>query len=138
MERIADRIKKARIAANLKKIEISRRVGVSAPTVSDWESGKIKSIEGENLMRLSRVLGVSPEWLLTGRDGGNLAPLEHPSPPDQASNDESPSSPQEIALLELFRGLTDKQKTEIVQTLEAQKQQNKIAWEELSKVMGKK
>lgn len=133
MERIADRIKKARIDANLKKIEIARRVGVSAPTVSDWESGKIKSIEGENLIRLAKCLRVTPDWLLTGKDGGVI-----PTLPDLASNEDPPLSHQEQAMVELFRNLTDKQKTDIVQTLEAQKQQNKIAWEELSKVMGKK
>ncbi|OQX08375.1 MAG: hypothetical protein BWK73_25580 [Thiothrix lacustris] len=133
MERITDRIKKARLDANLKKIEIARRVGVSAPTVSDWESGKIKSIEGENLIRLAKCLRVTPEWLLTGKETGGL-----PALPDQASNEEPALSHQEQAMVELFRNLTDDQKTEIVRTLEAQKQQNKMIWEQLSKVMGKK
>jgi transcriptional regulator with XRE-family HTH domain len=133
MERITDRIKKARLAANIKKAEIARRVGVSAPTVSDWESGKIKSIEGENLLRLAQTLGVTPNWLLTGKESGYPALL-----PDQSSNDEPALTLRQQALLNLFESLTDDQQDEYMRSLEAQKQQNKMIWEQLSKVMGKK
>ncbi len=60
------RITEAREAAGLSKTELAKAVGVSQPTVTDWENGSMKP-RGENLLRISRVLNVSPEWLATGR-----------------------------------------------------------------------
>ncbi|HAF43463.1 MAG TPA: hypothetical protein DCK83_00580 [Gallionellaceae bacterium] len=60
------RITIARTAANLSKTELAKLVGVSNPTVSDWESGDIKKLEAENLLKLCEVLHVSPRWLQFG------------------------------------------------------------------------
>lgn len=60
------RLKTRRIELGLKKVEIARRVGVSAPTVTDWESGNIRNIDGENLVNLANVLKVTAEWLMFG------------------------------------------------------------------------
>lgn len=60
------KITQAREARGIKKSELARMVGVSAPTVTDWESGEIKKIDGENLLKLSAALGVTADWLLNG------------------------------------------------------------------------
>jgi len=60
------RLQNIRIDRGLNKAELARRVGVSAPTVTDWESGKIQNIESNNLQKVARVLGVTVEFLLTG------------------------------------------------------------------------
>lgn len=130
---IGTRIRTARKEKGISQAVIARRIGISVAAVSNWETGK-NELSGDSLIAVAAILGVSPAWLQTGKGeqlGGTL-------PLYQASNEDPPLSHQEQAMVELFRGLTDKQKTDIVQTLEAQKQQNKIAWEELSKVMGKK
>jgi SOS-response transcriptional repressor LexA len=67
MKTLHERITYARTKAGLSKANIARAVGVSSPTVTDWESGKIKNIEGANLLKLASVLKVTPEWLQTGK-----------------------------------------------------------------------
>lgn len=64
---LGERICAAREGARLSKAELARRVGVSRATVGQWESGEIKRLEAENLLRLADVLRVDPTWLLTGR-----------------------------------------------------------------------
>jgi transcriptional regulator with XRE-family HTH domain len=60
------RLQEARINAGLTKSELAKQAKVSAPTVTDWESGEIKKIDGENLLRVCAVLAVSPQWLMFG------------------------------------------------------------------------
>lgn len=60
------RLTEAREAKNLKKSAFARLVGVSAPTVTDWENGETKMIEGANLIKVCSVLEITPDWLLQG------------------------------------------------------------------------
>jgi transcriptional regulator with XRE-family HTH domain len=46
---------------------LARGVKVSQPTVNDWLSGKSKTIRGPILVRVAAFLGVSAEWLATGK-----------------------------------------------------------------------
>jgi transcriptional regulator with XRE-family HTH domain len=66
------RLRQAREAKGLNKTEFSRQVGVSNPTVTDWEKsvedGGIKEIAGGNLTKVCRVLGIDPNWLLHGAE----------------------------------------------------------------------
>ncbi len=65
------RLRQAREAAGLNKTKFADMVGVSNPTVTDWEktvdAGGIQEIAGSRLMRVCDVLHVSAEWLLDGR-----------------------------------------------------------------------
>jgi phage repressor protein C with HTH and peptisase S24 domain len=86
------RLTQARTVKNLRKTELAKLVGVSPATVTMWESGKTKKIEGTNLVRVCDLLGISPAWLLGeedesddawfwqnyshGADGKELWPLE--------------------------------------------------------------
>lgn len=58
------RLSEARIAKDLKKNAFAKLIGVSPPTITQWESGTTKKIEGSNLMKVCSVLGITPEWLL--------------------------------------------------------------------------
>jgi phage repressor protein C with HTH and peptisase S24 domain len=58
------RITQARTAKNLKKTDLAKLVGVSPATVTMWESGQTKKIEGRNLVKVCEVLDISPIWLL--------------------------------------------------------------------------
>ena len=60
------RITIAREKQGINKSEFARRVGVSTATTADWESGTIKMIDGRNLVKVSAVLNVRPEWLMNG------------------------------------------------------------------------
>lgn len=69
MKTLAERLKYAMEVLPSKKIkgvELARAVGVKPPSVSDWLSGKSKTMEGENLLRASKHLNVNPVWLATG------------------------------------------------------------------------
>ncbi len=69
MKTLAERLRYAMEVIPLKKIkgvDLARAVGVKPPSVSDWLSGKSKTMEGENLLKASKFLGVNPHWLATG------------------------------------------------------------------------
>lgn len=61
-----ERLKLAREKRGLNKSQMSRLVGVSSATTTDWESGSIKMIDGEHLVKVASVLKVTPEWLIGG------------------------------------------------------------------------
>lgn len=50
----------------IKGVDLARAVGVKPPSVSDWLSGKSKTMEGENLLRVAKHLNVNPLWLANG------------------------------------------------------------------------
>lgn len=55
--------KKARLKTGMSQKEIAITLGVSGPTVSEWESGK-KTPSGKNLLLLSKLFDVSTDYLL--------------------------------------------------------------------------
>lgn len=62
-----ERLTLARKAAALSKTKLAILAGVSAPTVTDWESGEIAQISGENLLAVCDAVHVTPHWLLRGQ-----------------------------------------------------------------------
>ena len=52
--------------------EVSIRTGIPQSTISDWRSKKINP-GSEKIMVLSEVLGVSPQYLLSGSEGGKYS-----------------------------------------------------------------
>ncbi len=70
MKTLAERLKYAMETLPPKKIkgvELARVVGVKPPSVSDWLSGKSKTMEGENLLKTAKYLNINPVWLATGK-----------------------------------------------------------------------
>lgn len=67
MSTLAERLTIAIADAGLSKAELARRVGISAPSVNGWFSGKSKFLRGENLLAAARALSVSEDWLATGK-----------------------------------------------------------------------
>ena len=59
-------LRRAREKKGLSQKYIAASLGVSAPTVSEWESGR-KTPTVENLIRLSDLIGASVDYLL-GRE----------------------------------------------------------------------
>lgn len=72
---LAERITKAREAAGLSKSDLARECGVSPSSVSQWENGETKTLEGENLVRAAAALHVDALWLATGRGEQNPRPM---------------------------------------------------------------
>ena len=67
MSTLSERLEQAMKEANVSQSELATYVGIKQPSVNAWISGKTKKIEGMNLIRASECLGISPEWLATGR-----------------------------------------------------------------------
>lgn len=61
-------------APDVRQVDIASACGIREASVSDWFTGKTKTIAGMNLIRAARVLNVNPEWLGTGRGAMRLNP----------------------------------------------------------------
>lgn len=109
-----ERIKETRVALGWSQADLARRMFVTQPSVAAWESGR-KAPHTKNLMRLAMLLGVSFEWLTTGR--GDM----HPSTPLNAR--EIPTDewmlPEERRLLSSFSSLKPKQREALLGFLES-------------------
>lgn len=66
MESLGTRIRHAREKAKLSQAQLAERVGIKQPSVQAIETGKAAGTK--HLMKLSEVLGVTPEWLSYGKD----------------------------------------------------------------------
>lgn len=78
---LKDRLKAAMDGPpRVKQKDLAKAVGVSAPTVNDWLSGKSQSIRGQFLVRVAKELGVSADWLATGRGEMRSSRQTHTEP----------------------------------------------------------
>lgn len=96
MNTLADRLTIAIAEAGISKAELARRVGISAPSVNGWFTGKAKFLRGENLLAAAKALNVDQDWLASGKGSMNRSALRE-VPPDQYL---APTgiSPQETSL----------------------------------------
>ena len=62
---IAQRIREARLQKELDQATLSARIDVATRTVQRWEKGE-QVPDSNYLMRIAKVTGVTPHWLLTG------------------------------------------------------------------------
>lgn len=99
--------------ADFSPAAFAKKVGVSGATVSDWESGIIKQISGPNLVKVASVLGVTPEWIISGHGSPDGRPQ-----PQEAISDEQRS------LWALWSDLFDQQRTEYLDRLHKDVQKN--------------
>lgn len=80
------RIEEVIAEAEIKPIEIARRIGVSRATVSLWGSGQFKTIKTENIVALADLLGINFRWLQSGqgekRSDGNVKEWQKTVPMD--------------------------------------------------------
>jgi transcriptional regulator with XRE-family HTH domain len=70
---IGKRVKARREELGISQTVLAKRIGVSGPSLSQLESGKIK--RSRRLNKLAAVLKVSPEWLEGSVDGKPAAPV---------------------------------------------------------------
>lgn len=71
---IGHRIREARKLRGYNRQWLAEQIGVSQPSVSDWESGR-NDPTMDNLAMAARVLDVHIEWLATGRGARDYADL---------------------------------------------------------------
>lgn len=62
-ERVTERMQ----AMGLKNAALAKICDVRPPTSFNWASGKTKNIKGAPLLKAAAALGVTPEWLASGK-----------------------------------------------------------------------
>ena len=67
MNALADRIRAARRAAQMSQAELAVSLNVASSAVAQWESVNGTSPRIEKFPALASAMGVSVDWLLTGR-----------------------------------------------------------------------
>jgi len=95
------RIKAARLAVGLTQDGLAAAVGVSRSAVAQWETDRSGQV-GVNLARIASVLGVSPAYLLTGEGS--------------AEGSAGAETAQELALLRLYRSMTEADRAYMMRT----------------------
>lgn len=75
---IKDLLKARRLEKGLTLDEVAHMVGVSAPTISRWESGDIANMRRDKIAKLAQALDVSPAVIM----GWDMSPSASPSPND--------------------------------------------------------
>lgn len=76
---ISERIFSRRSALGLSKAALGKAIGITGVSVGKWESG-LNQPKGRYLNDLAAALGVSVDWLLTGKDGdGGVVSATQPS-----------------------------------------------------------
>ena len=66
MKTLAERVREAISAKGCSITELAIASGVKPPSVSDWLSGKTKTLKSATALRASRFLGVNVTWLAEG------------------------------------------------------------------------
>lgn len=87
MNTLADRLKAALAKKGMKQIQLATAVGLTRGAVSLWLNGTTKELTGENLVKAANALGVSPEWLGTGKGP------QSPTKSEEISLEENPDYP---------------------------------------------
>ncbi|MBD3825626.1 S24 family peptidase [Stenotrophomonas sp.] len=126
MSTLADRLTVAIAQAGITKAELARRVGISAPSVNGWFSGKAKFLRGENLLAAAKALQVDEGWLATGKgqpDRSNQ--VREPDGDYNVSTVLETETPPGYVRFDLFEGgagmgtgIVNQDYPEVVQTIE--------------------
>ena len=62
---VSERIIKVLKERNMTQAEFAKQVGIATSTISEWKKKKTNPTS-EKIMVICKVLGVTPEWLLSG------------------------------------------------------------------------
>lgn len=101
MAGVGERIKKRRQELEWTQDQLAQKAGISKSFLSDLENGK-RSVGAENLLDIARALGVSIDFLMTGKASKDQA-AEVPIPASLArfAAEERLSFRQTLTLLEM-------------------------------------
>lgn len=90
MSTLSERMALAMEHAGINQAVLAKRVGIAAPSVHSWLSGKAKFLRGANLLAAAKAMGVNETWLATGN--GTMLNAVRPSdePPSAQHSDPVP------------------------------------------------
>lgn len=78
---LSERLQLAMREAGVSQAELARACSVKPPSVNGWLSGKSKFLRGENLLAAAKALGVSQNWLATGKGPMHTRPGDENTEP---------------------------------------------------------
>ena len=112
---LAMRIRAARLRAGFSQADLAGKIGVTRTAIANWESAKSRTRpSSERLEAICHLVGVSWEWLATGRGTATFT-----SDSILAADVDLVEDPVELRLLELFRQSSIAQKESLIALLEA-------------------
>ena len=66
MGTLAERFKRARVAAGLSQADLARATGISTAGISLIETGQTRSLKAKSALAIEKATGFSSRWLETG------------------------------------------------------------------------
>ena len=123
---IGERLKIARNNRGLSQSALARKAGITPSAISQIEAGLTKKPSSENLLPLASALNIDPNWLITGK--GSPSPVPLTTSPNIAANEPAAIygglTPDERALLDKYRQMSEAQKTTAQTVVDALAQPN--------------
>ena len=86
MSTLQDRVTERMEVMGLTNAQLAKASGVRPPTSFNWANGKTKNIKGEPLLKAARALGVTPQWLATGKGAKFPSTGENMTMPEYDAN----------------------------------------------------
>lgn len=115
-----NKFKEARTKRGLGQKEVAYKLGVTQPTISDWESGR-KTPTLDNIKALAKLYGVSLDYLVNETN--------YTDTPDPLDKEKSPLDKElegvDFALYGEARDLTEEEKQDILDFIKFKKSQRK-------------
>lgn len=110
---IGARIRAAREQLGLSQAQLARSLGITRSACSQWEASDGTAPRRERLAQIAQLLGVSYEWLATGRSGVESGVGE--ASPRYASS----LTAEQREMIELFDGLSHDSRRSLLDLLRA-------------------
>ena len=98
---LSSKLELRRRQLNMTLLEVANKVGVTESTVQRWESGSIKTLRHERIVKLAEALDVTPSYLMGWDD-------------EQSVNISAEQSPDEDRLLSLYRELNEEGREKLI------------------------
>lgn len=98
---LSSKLELRRKQLNMTLLEVANKVGVTESTVQRWESGNIKTLRHERIVKLAEALDVTPSYLMGWDD-------------EQVSSISAEFIPGEDRLLSLYRELNEEGREKLI------------------------
>lgn len=98
MSEISSRIDNLLTDKKLKRIDLVRGTGIGESTIRAWIKGSVPSADA--VVKVAKYLGVSVEWLITGKETDNQKEIN--------------ISNEEMKLVKIFRNLNEADKNAVL------------------------
>ena len=109
------RVKQARKAAGISQSKLAQVLGITRSACSQWESPQGTAPRRERLEQLANLLGVSYEWLATGRKTKDEKSAFNVR--EDTSSYRTAMTPDQVELLNLYNALSVKARIALMEFL---------------------